>query len=48
MIVLNGVAELKTKAWGAFTVGAVADGGLTTLELDLKRYSGSFEPFNSR
>jgi hypothetical protein len=48
IIVLDGVAELKTKAWGAFTVGAVADGGATMLELDLQHYPGSFEPFNSR
>lgn len=48
IIVLNGIAEIKTKAWGAFTVGAVADGGATMLELDLQHYPGSFEPFNSR
>ena len=48
IIVLDGVEEFKTKAWGAFTVGAVADGGLTTLELDLKEHPGSFEPFNGR
>lgn len=48
IIVLNGVAELKIKAWGAFTVGAVADGGVTMLELDLQGQPGSFEPFNSR
>lgn len=47
IIVLNGVAELKTKAWGAFTVGAVADGGASKLELDLKGLPGTFEPFNS-
>ncbi len=48
IIVLNGIAEIKTKAWGAFTVGAVADNGKTTLELDLQGLPGSYEPFNSR
>jgi hypothetical protein len=33
-----GVAELSIDAWGAFTVGAVADGGLTRLELDLAEH----------
>ena len=31
----NGVAELNLKAWGAFTVGSLADDGDTRLELDL-------------
>lgn len=31
----NGIAELTLDAWGAFTVGAIADSGLTRLELDL-------------
>lgn len=31
----NGMAELALDAWGAFTVGAIADSGLTRLELDL-------------
>lgn len=33
--VRNGKAELELVAWGAFTVGAEADGGATPLELDL-------------
>ncbi len=48
IIVLNGIAELKIKAWGAFTVGAEADNGSTRLELDLKGYPGSYDPFNQR
>ena len=31
----TGVSELNVKAWGAFTVGALADDGKTKLELDL-------------
>lgn len=31
----NGIAELTLDAWGAFTVGALADSGSTRLELDL-------------
>jgi len=31
----NGRAELRLRAWGAFTVGAITDGGKTLLELDL-------------
>lgn len=33
--VVGGEAELRLKAWGAFTVGALADDGDTELELDL-------------
>lgn len=33
--VRDGKAELELVAWGAFTVGAEADGGATALELDL-------------
>jgi uncharacterized integral membrane protein len=33
----SGVAELNLKAWGAFTVGAVVDNGVTKLELDLSQ-----------
>jgi TIR domain/CobQ/CobB/MinD/ParA nucleotide binding domain len=33
--VTNGEASISVPTWGAFTVGAVADGGETTLELDL-------------
>ncbi|MFZ4779343.1 MAG: pYEATS domain-containing protein [Terrimicrobiaceae bacterium] len=32
---IGGKAELRLRAWGAFTVGALADGGKTRLELDL-------------
>ncbi len=35
IIVKNGKARLKLKAWGAFTVGAEVDDGITRLELDL-------------
>ena len=31
----NNAAEFKVKSWGAFTVGVIADDGLTLLELDL-------------
>lgn len=31
----GGIAELTLSAWGAFTVGALADGGNTRLELNL-------------
>lgn len=33
--VVNGRAELQLLGWGAFTVGAVADHGITRLEIDL-------------
>lgn len=33
--VINGEAPLVLRAWGAFTVGAIADDGKTMLELDL-------------
>jgi hypothetical protein len=42
----NGIAELALDAWGAFTVGAIADSGLTRLELDLAELAdapGSFK-----
>jgi hypothetical protein len=35
ILVNDGIAELKLVAWGAFTLGAVADNGETKLELDL-------------
>jgi hypothetical protein len=35
--VVDGVAELPLEAWGAFTLGALADGGKTKLELDLSK-----------
>jgi hypothetical protein len=34
---VEGKASINVTAWGAFTVGAVADGGETLLELDLAR-----------
>jgi hypothetical protein len=45
---LNGKAELRLQAWGAFTVGVEADKGATHLELNLQNQPGTFEPFNSR
>lgn len=44
----NGVAELNLKAWGAFTVGAVADDGRTKLELDLSELETAPEEFRRR
>jgi len=44
----DGVAALKLLCWGAFTVGAVADGGETTLELDLATNRQFPETFTSR
>jgi hypothetical protein len=41
----NNVAELEIDAWGAFTVGVVADGGRTRLELDLASVVGAEESF---
>lgn len=48
IIVIGGIAELKIKAWGAFTVGAEADGGTTQLELDLEKHPQASESFKSR
>jgi hypothetical protein len=45
---VNGRAELSCQAWGAFTVGAVADGGDTKLELDLAAVKTAPEKFRSR
>jgi hypothetical protein len=44
----GGVAELTLTAWGAFTVGAVADGGSTPLELDLAQLETAPLLFRSR
>lgn len=41
----NGLAELDLKAWGAFTVGALADDGKTKLELDLSELETAPEEF---
>ncbi len=44
----NGVAELRVTAWGAFTVGAIADGGETKLELDLAELEDAPAEFRNR
>jgi cellulose biosynthesis protein BcsQ len=44
----DGVASLKLRAWGPFTVGAVADKGQTRLELDLAHLSGVPRAFRER
>jgi hypothetical protein len=44
----TGVAELNLRAWGAFTVGAVADDGKTKLELDLSELETAPAEFRSR
>lgn len=44
----DGHAELKLAVWGAFTVGVVADGGRTRLELDLSENPRFPETFRSR
>jgi hypothetical protein len=43
-----GVAELYLKAWGAFTVGALADDGQTKLELDLSTLKTAPAQFRNR
>lgn len=43
----NGIAELTLDAWGAFTVGAIADSGLTRLELDLAEIEEAPAPFKA-
>ncbi|HEY0037555.1 MAG TPA: pYEATS domain-containing protein [Longimicrobium sp.] len=44
----SGVAELTLTAWGAFTVGALADDGGTKLELDLAELATAPHDFKSR
>jgi hypothetical protein len=44
----NGLAELEIVAWGAFTVGALADDGQTRLELDLSQLTTAPAEFRSR
>jgi len=44
----SGVAELTLTAWGAFTVGALADDGRTELELDLAELATAPHDFKSR
>lgn len=46
--VSDGRASLKVLCWGAFTAGAVADGGETTLELDLAENESFPETFRER
>lgn len=44
----DGVAELLLTAWGAFTVGALTDGGSKTLELDLSELQSAPAEFRNR
>jgi hypothetical protein len=44
----GGVAELTLTAWGSFTVGALADDGTTTLELDLAELPDAPPDFKGR
>ncbi len=46
--VRGGEAVWEGRAWGAFTVGAVCDGGGTSLELDLGTLSGAPQLFRDR
>jgi hypothetical protein len=46
--VAGGVARLRLASWGAFTVGALCDGGATKLELDLAEHPDAQEPWKSR
>lgn len=49
VIPVDGVAEIKLVAWGAFTVGATTDSGITKLELDLSQLgSKNDDPFFGR
>lgn len=41
---INGEASLVLRAWGAFTIGAIADGGKTMLELDLAKSPNVIAP----
>jgi hypothetical protein len=44
----EGVAQIELISWGAFTVGAEADGGGTKLELDLAGLPTAFDPWKKR
>lgn len=44
----GGTATLTVVSWGAFTVGVLADGGDTKLELDLAQHPQALEPWRSR
>jgi hypothetical protein len=46
--VVGGIAELRLKAWGAFTVGVLADEGQTQLEYDLELDTDFPRQFRSR
>jgi MinD-like ATPase involved in chromosome partitioning or flagellar assembly len=46
--VRDGKAEIEMSAWGAFTVGASADGGATRLELNLAELVDAPELFKQR
>ncbi|HVP30145.1 MAG TPA: SIR2 family protein [Myxococcota bacterium] len=48
IVVRAGRAEETLSAWGAFTVGAEADGGETRLELDLAELPDAPQEFKSR
>jgi hypothetical protein len=45
---IDGKAELRVIAWGAFTVGAVCDGGTVNLELDLSELPDAPKDFKER
>jgi ribosomal protein L31 len=44
----DNVCTLEFECYGAFTVGAEADGGQTHLELDLSKLKGAPQPFRER
>lgn len=46
-VVRNGIARLTVAAYGAFTVGAIADGGKTPLELNLAELESAPEKFRA-
>lgn len=46
--VVAGKAELRLRAWGAFTVGVLADGGQTSLELNLAENTSFSKLFRQR
>ena len=46
--VINGIAEISVVAYGAFTVGAEADGGATQLEFDLVTLDDKKDQFFQR
>jgi len=48
VVAVDGEAHLSFTSWGAFTVGILADGGATRLELDLADDPQASEPWKSR